>query len=441
VKVAAHNRRRLLSKAVDDAIMEAETELGILENNGTRMLQLVNADDDDDHADWQRYIAWIHSVQHPPSCAERLQFVEIKVADGSGLGSQIVKFNNAFLEALVRGKGVMFSDKSKVIYVEKRVCPSQMWTCYFQPLVTDSCRQQILTTRRAFKRGSTCANIDTNKLQKLAGLERPHSRLFYEAGALAYLMRPNSRLVKAEQEIRDEIKLPITSTTLSIYIRNGDSHRDGRPYIPLQQYAEMAVMVSLWDIPKLDNIYVGSDDARATEVVRSYFKSKSVRRMGNSLFWYTKVVEIPDKYFMPRELNHPVARLIAGSAAGWGEAGHDPASAVSRDKGWDEGIILLVQIRIMAQSIGFIGSLGGNMNRLVFLLAAATNNGNRPRRSWDALGDTFQGCKYRGRFPYGDWANHVTKSRDKWFKQECNLKAPDKREAPLKKECERVGIK
>ena len=81
---------------------------------------------------------------------------------------------------------------------------------------------------------------------------------------------------------------------------------------------------------------------------------------------------------------------------------------------------------------------------MVFLLASARSQGERPPGVWDAIEDIFFGCKMRANFPQGDWAQYAAKNRDMWLRNECAMKPPtvgedpNAREGGLKKECERL---
>jgi hypothetical protein len=328
-----------------------------------------------------------------------------------------------------------------ISFADPALCAAQDWTCFFKPLT--KCRHNpgvVLTYRNR----DACASYDPTKLQDLAGLAQPHSRRFYEAAVAAYFMRPNARLLAAEAALREEINLPASGDAnhLSLYIRHGDSGNDGRAWIPLEHYAALAEVVEYWNMPGVATIFLGSDDRKAITNLKEHFAKTSPR--GHHAL---RITHIPDKYFLSLSndfvrSDRSVAREMKSIIAKM-EGQTSPASA----KGWDEGTVLLAQVRIFAATHGVIGTMSANEFKIVFLLASARSQGEHPPGVWDAIGDTYFGCNMQRRFPHGDWAQYAAKNRDQWLRNECAMKPPtvgedpNAREGGLEKECKRLGAR
>ena len=396
----------------------------------------------DSGADWERLMAWIDSVQNPPSCSGA-KFVEIRDRGGQGIGSLATCVHQSFIMLLAQGNAAMFDMTHKISFADPALCAAQDWTCFFKPLT--KCRHNpgvVLTYRNR----DACASYDPTKLQDLAGLAQPHSRRFYEAAVAAYFMRPNARLLAAEAALREEINLPASGDAnhLSLYIRHGDSGNDGRAWIPLEHYAALAEVVEYWNMPGVATIFLGSDDRKAVKDLKEHFANKQAVHDGLS---GVRITHIPDKYFLSLSndfvrSDRSVAREMKSIIAKM-EGQTTPASA----KGWDEGTVLLAQVRIFAATQGVIGTMSANEFKVVFLLASARSQGEHPPGVWDAIGDTYFGCNMQRRFPHGDWAQYAANNRDQWLRNECAMKPPtvgedpNAREGGLEKECKRLGAR
>ena len=384
----------------------------------------------DSGADWERFMAWIESVQNPPLCSGA-KFVVIGDPGGVGIGALASHFHQTFITLLAQGNAMMFDTKNAHSYADPALCAAQDWTCFFKPLT--KCRHNpgaVLKRRDRWP----CASYDPTKLQDLAGLAKPHSRLFYEAAVAAYFMRPNARLLAAEAALREEMSIPASGDAnhLSLYIRHGDSAHDGRPWIPLEHYAALAEVVEYWNMPGVATIFLGSDDRKAITDLKEHFANAKWGLSG------ARITHIPDKYFLKMNIAEAAARQIDATTAKL-KGQTTPAAA----KGWDEGTLLLVQTRIFAATRGVIGTLSANMFKMVFLLASARSQGERPPAVWDAIGNTFFGCHDRMRFPKGDWTQYATKNRDVWLRNECAMKPKSEhaREGGLIQECTRLGAR
>ena len=281
-------------------------------------------------------------MQNPPSCSGA-KFVEITDWGGAGIGSLASCFHQTFITLLAQGNAAMFDVTHKISFADPALCDAQDWTCFFKPLT--KCRHNpgvVLTYHDRI----CCNKANPTKLQDLAGLAQPHSRRFYEAAVAAYFMRPNARLLAAEAALREEINLPASGDAnhLSLYIRHGDSGNDGRAWIPLEHYAALAEVVEYWNMPGVATIFLGSDDRKAITNLKEHFAKASVHDGLSGV----RITHIPDKYFLSLSndfvrSDRSVAREMKSIIAKM-EGQTSPASA----KGWDEGTVLLVQVRIFA---------------------------------------------------------------------------------------------
>ena len=162
----------------------------------------------------------------------------------------------------------------EIMYANPEVCATRDFTCFFEPLTSCRNSSETLNVVKQTLR-FPCAVFDPNVLRVRAGLKHSHSRLFYEAGAAAYLLRPNSRLRAAYATLRTEMNIR-EQQTLSVYVRHGDSEADGRPYVRLGHYADLAKMVAYWHLPDdVDTLFFGSDDGR----VKQAFSNSEAREL------------------------------------------------------------------------------------------------------------------------------------------------------------------
>ena len=383
--------------------------------------------------DWFKFMAYLETKHNPASCVGA-HFVAIEDRSLAGIGALLSHFHQTAITLIAQGHAVVFATKLQTNhphpYANPKLCPAQDWTCFLQPM--SKCTHHpgaVITLRDRWP----CANYKPETLQELAGLAEPHSRLFYEAAVAAYFMRPNARVRAAELAVREEITLPIArdGNHLSLYIRHGDSANDGRPWIPIRHYAALSQVVEYWEMPgSLGTIFLGSDDRQALADITDHFAhTPGMESM--------RIAHIPNKYF---------ERLVPDTAARHIRGGIDPddhAKGVvtpAQARGWDEGTMLLVELRIFASTKAFVGTLNANMNKMAFLLASARHYGDRPQGFLDAAGDTFFGCHDRMRFPKGDWAEYAAKHRDEWLKKECDEKPDKTRGQGMKKECSRLGL-
>ena len=429
----SHASRRLVESSADVAEALAEVDLLVatdtaLTSAAVSALAAAPNYAEINRPDWEKFMAYLDEIQNPPSCAG-VHLVAIMDRGGVGIGALLSHLHQTAITLLAQGHAVAFfasNATSRLAYVNPALCPEEDWTCFYRPL--SKCThhpEAIITVRDRWP----CAKYDPKALQARAGLARPHARLFYEAAVAAFIMRPNARLGNAERAMREEIRLPLANDAhhLSLYIRHGDSSIDGRPWIPLEQYAAMAEVVEFWDMPGVATIFLGSDDRRALADVKRHFSHTSALSGA-------RITHIPDKYFV---------RLLPGAAARHIHGGVNPAddaNTAAEAAGWDEGTVLLVQLHIFASTRGFIGTLSANMNKMAFLLASARHYGDRPQGIWDAAGDTFFGCHDRMSFPKGDWAEYAAKHRDEWLEAECAEKPQQMWEQGLQKECTRLGV-
>ena len=331
--------------------------------------------------DAEKFRRYMRSIQNPRVCEP----AGMRGWKGwpHGLGSTLHVMRNYFL--LSMHKGYAFDPSGgKSPYVSRNRCRSGSALCWFESPTNcsglnrnGSLRSDSHTLAHPAY-GPECPAFDPAVFQKAANLSRGYPIAFYASLLMQHLTRPNPELTRFTEMLRAEINFK-PGRTLGVHIRLGDKcngrNGDNVKCIPVQAYAN--AIRCLARAKGYQRVFLGSDNLTTFATLSKLLKGH-----------VNHVVQIPSGYFQEDPQFYSKPKLRANQQNG-GSA-------------WDEGMVLLAQIRFFAECDGFLGTLSSNLGRLVYELAVVKSSGD-PIEFYDMDGNPYMICSCtHGHPPFGD---------------------------------------
>jgi hypothetical protein len=301
------------------------------------------------------------ALQHPHDCAAH-RIVTYKDWR-NGLGAQLSSLVGAWTAQLSRTAPFASTAAEEspppllvpiggLRYANKARCPRRDLSCYFEPFT--SC--EATAGAKSVRAAKTPPDL-AERVSRALRLERPHDKWWLRKELTRYIFRPNNATRTMLERVRDEMGLagspagaagdasPRTSQLVAIHVRRGDKRDLGA-----KERGE----------PFSDAMYVKAAKALADELDASGFllassEPETLRRLP-PLLGPRPTFIMPARYFVQVP------------------EGLTPHQVVERTKqeagGNDEGLSQIVQLLLLSECRGFLGTITSNFGLVVTKLMA-----------------------------------------------------------------------
>ncbi|GBG34571.1 Hypothetical Protein FCC1311_107922 [Hondaea fermentalgiana] len=285
---------------------------------------------------------------------------------GEGLGSLLNGYLITWSTVLAVDGKRLCAHESNTAYVNASTCPSQSWDCLFEP-ISPECTCAAAPQRASFEQraATRCFDESRSEIFTSNGLRtvlretlKTHLAPFlpastplpnrddhwYMALFYHYVLRPNQRLLDFKMALQKVVfpGIDFETEAIACHVRRGDhwmgEHLSDDAYLSSIRTVASATGASV--------VLLASDDF---DVLESYpLRLKPLR-----------VVSVPTNY----SALHELGKACVGMSRRCSAAKH------LREKGSsDEGLLLMSQILLMAETKVTIGSIGSNFARVIHQL-------------------------------------------------------------------------
>mmetsp|Transcript_47224 Transcript_47224/g.111359 ORF Transcript_47224/g.111359 Transcript_47224/m.111359 type:complete len:599 (-) Transcript_47224:1108-2904(-) len=295
-----------------------------------------------EYEDLLRFQAFIFLRQFPADCHTK-RWVEDRGAS-VGLGAQLQVQLARFSLALSNGALVFSSQKVK--YANSRLCPKETWECYFMPIC--GCQRQALSQKLRIKQHSTVLpGADVLYFSSMAGLSRLYPQSWYSREMLRFLTRPNKRLLEKMESFRQELSLEMGFRfSVAAHMRFAtEKHREIRE-------AKQKICQPFYN----PQTKIGNFVARTEHVCSSFRSNTCVVFVAGDLVSHVTQFRDGLKYRSVVINKTHFRENPDRSSNHW-------AGSLSRNA--DDGLALLAQTRIQAESHVYLGSVSSSLHRYV----------------------------------------------------------------------------
>jgi len=276
---------------------------------------------------------------------------------GEGLGSLLNGYVITFARALTGGQRLC-SHEATTNYVNSSSCPAQSWECLFEPISTECpCADNVPGSMKP-RHADRCFDMSDRESYSSNGLrtyiyeaiksffDEPlpmRDDHWYMALLYHYVLRPNEKLRNFRDALRTSLFPDINfKDAIACHVRRGD-HWMGQHHED-QSFVETIKAVA--NATSSTTVLLASDDFTALKTFPDKLKP-------------LRVISIPGNYSILHELENVCN----------GRSRKCQAAKFLRSKGSsDEGLLLMSQILLMAETKVTIGSIGSNFARLIHQL-------------------------------------------------------------------------
>jgi len=368
-------------------------------------------------ADAVAFQSWLHARQFPSDCSRTVGFYTRQdYFHVLGLGAQMVSLKYNLLHALLQNRVYHFPTSH---YVNPIRCPSRSFDCYFEKPSNCSrpSKAKQATARSEHRKAEEvkihwCFDLPRRKLTRIAGLQAVHASEWYHAQLAAFLYRPNAAMRAMETEVLGKLaphddgglagnRSRSNGTCVAMHVRRTDKHTEDHRTRE-RSFKEFGQVLRSWAYWKFNrpagqlNVLLGSEDKETFSAMPPLLLPSSASWIPESYF----VMDMtPGKQFKSiKQGNSRLAQLygvIEDEVDKLRKRRPPPDAAELERRGLlkDEGMVLILQILLMADCEAFIGSYSSNVAILVHdLMSARRLERQEELHLLDINGRVYCGC-------------------------------------------------